>query len=118
VQEAGIAKLIYDSIINKAPLTARTNRIIGGDAPSEYLARIEVDGADAEEVDRRLRSHLVDSSLLRNDDFEAAFRKRRDELVVLIEKAIGKPVIITEGESDGAFNEDPTEIEDLGADAL
>lgn len=61
----------------------------------------------------------MDPSLLRSDDFEAAFRKRRDELVVLIEKAIGKPVIVTEGsEPDGDFDEDPTEIEDLGSDAL
>ena len=118
-KKQGIAKQVYDSIINKTPLTARTNRIIGGVAPSEYLARIEDDGAKAEAVDGRLRSHLVDPSLLRSDDFEAAFRKRRDELVVLIEKAIGKPVIVTEGsELDGDFDEDPTEIEDLGSDAL
>lgn len=118
-KKQGIAKQVYDSIINKTPLTARTNRIIGGVAPSEYLARIEDDGAKAEAVDSRLRSHLVDPSLLRSDDFEAAFRKRRDELVVLIEKAIGKPVIVTEGsEPDGDFDEDPTEIEDLGSDAL
>ncbi len=118
-KKQGIAKQVYDSIINKTPLTARTNRIIGGVAPSEYLARIEDDGAETEAVDSRLRSHLVDPSLLRSDDFGAAFRKRRDELVVLIEKAIGKPVIVTEGsELDGDFDEDPTEIEDLGSDAL
>ncbi len=118
-KKQGIAKQVYDSIINKTPLTARTNRIIGGVAPSEYLARIEGDGADMKALDSRLRSHLVDPILVRNDDFEAAFRKRRNELVVLIEKAIGKPVIITEGaEPDGDFDEDPAEIEDLGADAL
>ena len=61
----------------------------------------------------------MDPSLLRTDDFEAAYRKRRSELVVLIEKAIGKSVIITEAaEPDGDFDEDPTEIEDLGSDAL
>ncbi len=118
-KKQGIAKQVYDSIINKTPLTARTNRIIGGVAPSEYLARIEGDGADMKALDNRLRSHLVDPILVRNDDFEAAFRKRRNELVILIEKAIGKPVIITEGaEPDGDFDEDPAEIEGLGADAL
>ena len=30
----------YNSIVNKTPLTARTNRVIGGRAPSEYLARL------------------------------------------------------------------------------
>jgi hypothetical protein len=33
-----IKPAIYDSIINKTPLSYRTNRIIGGVAPSEYLA--------------------------------------------------------------------------------
>ena len=32
---------VYDSIINKTPLSYRTNRIIGGSAPSEYLARLQ-----------------------------------------------------------------------------
>lgn len=118
-KKQGIAKQVYDSIINKTPLTARTNRIIGGVAPSEYLARIEADGAGPEAVDVRLRSHLIDPSLLRDDDFEASFRKRRGELVILIEKAIGKSVIIAEAsEADVEFDEDPTEIEDLGFDAL
>lgn len=118
-KKTGIPKQVYDSIINKTPLTARTNRIIGGVAPSEYLARIEGDGAEPQEVNSRLRSHLVDPARLRTDDFESAFRKRRDELVGLIEKAIGKPVIITGApEADGDFDEDPTEIEDLGSDAL
>ena len=31
---------VYDSIINKTPLSYRTNRIIGGVAPSEYLRQI------------------------------------------------------------------------------
>ncbi len=32
---------IYDTVINKTPLSYRTNRIIGGVAPSEYLAKLE-----------------------------------------------------------------------------
>ena len=31
----------WNSIVNKTPLTARTNRTIGGSAPSRYLRRIE-----------------------------------------------------------------------------
>jgi hypothetical protein len=34
----GIKPNVFASIINKAPLSFRTNRIIGGVAPSEYLA--------------------------------------------------------------------------------
>lgn len=118
-KKQGIARDVYDSIINKTPLTARTNRIIGGHAPSEYLASIENEGAEGGKVDSRLRSHLVDPALLRNDDFEATLRKRRSELVALIENAIGKPVIVTEDpEPNGEFDEDPAEIDDLGADAF
>ena len=113
-----IPRNVYDSIINKTPLTARTNRIIGGVAPSQYLARIESQGARSDEVDLRLRSHLVDPDLLRLDDFEASFAKRRRELVMLIEDAIGKPVVVTESEEpEGEFDDDPTGLEDLGADA-
>jgi hypothetical protein len=31
----------YNSIINKTPLDAKTNRLIGGNAPSHYLARLQ-----------------------------------------------------------------------------
>ena len=36
-----IKPAVFDSIINKTPLSYRTNRIIGGVAPSEYLAKQE-----------------------------------------------------------------------------
>jgi hypothetical protein len=37
----GIKPKVYDSIINKTPLSYRTNRIIGGVAPSEYIVKLE-----------------------------------------------------------------------------
>jgi len=117
----GIPKQVYDSIINKTPLTARTNRIIGGVAPSEYLARIERENPEAarDSLDLRLRSHLVDPELLRTDNFAGLFQKRQGELVTLIEQAIGKSVIVTElTESEPEIDEDPTEIDELGADVL
>ena len=40
-KKQGIKPQVYDSIINKTPLSYRTNRIIGGVAPSEYLAKLE-----------------------------------------------------------------------------
>ena len=33
---------VYDTVINKTPLSYRTNRIIGGVAPSKYLATLEL----------------------------------------------------------------------------
>lgn len=91
----GFTPAIFDSIINKTPLSGKTNRILGGIAPSEYLARLEkvTDGAPAiasERLDGFLKSHLVDPSLLRTDKFEAFMADRQTRLLALIEKALGK----------------------------
>lgn len=80
-----------NSIINKTPLTARTNRIIGGDAPSEYLPALEskID-AESSRVDPWLASHLIDPDSLRSDDFETFYRLRREALLECVSKATGK----------------------------
>jgi hypothetical protein len=84
----------YDSIINKTPLGARTNRIIGGQAPSKYLARIESGAANSppispDMVDAHLVSHGIDPALLRADDFTAFMVARETWLLGLIGRATG-----------------------------
>ena len=37
----GIQRIDFDCIINKTPLSGRTNRIVSGDAPSKYLERLK-----------------------------------------------------------------------------
>jgi hypothetical protein len=82
-----------ESIVNKTPLSAETNRTIGGSAPADYLKVIEKKaGIDADHVDSLLKTHLVDPEAMRKTDFDAHFDRRREALVVLVEKAIGKPV--------------------------
>jgi hypothetical protein len=82
-----------ESIVNKTPLSAETNRTIGGSDPAVYLKLIEKKaGVDAERVDGLLRTHLVDPEALRASDFDAHFTRRREALVRLVEKAIGKTV--------------------------
>ena len=57
----GIKPDVYDSIINKTPLSYRTNRIIGGVAPSEYLAKLEKGDETTPPIDRdeaRCLSHI------------------------------------------------------------
>jgi len=93
----------YNSIINKTPLSAATNRwVLRGDAPSEYLARIEQEHKIARPVlDEILRQHLIDPALLRTDDFEAVFADRKARLAALVGQAMGKPVVdIKEVDSD------------------
>lgn len=91
--EHGIDDERRESIVNKTPLAAITNRAIGGAAPSAYLPVIErrADIGPAR-LDDLLRTHLVDPDALRADDFGSHFARRRDSLVQLVEKAIGKSV--------------------------
>lgn len=93
-QNPRIDSKVYDSIINKTPLSARTNRIIGGNAPSEYLAALEkgsekrapIDGILLNEL---LATHLIDPVLLRSDDFAGFMKDRQKNLLGLIEEAMG-----------------------------
>lgn len=83
----------WNSIVNKTPLTARTNRTIGGSAPSRYLRRIESeDHVTPADLDRFIATHLIDVSALRADDFEGFFVKRAKALLGLISAAMGKAI--------------------------
>jgi hypothetical protein len=107
----------YDSIINKTPLGARTNRILGGVAPSEYVARLErgwegSPAISADKLDDLLRSHLIDPGHLRTDDFAGFLKARREELLKLIEDATGKTVYRGEGSNEAeTYGEDEAESE-------
>lgn len=104
----------FDSIINKTPLAARTNRILGGVAPSAYLARLEKgwDQDPAMEEDRLnelLSSHGVAPPALRANDFDAFYAARREFLLQLIENATGKPVHRGEGANEAEDYSDEIE---------
>jgi hypothetical protein len=103
----GIKADIYDSIINKTPLSYRTNRIIGGVAPSSYLAKLEKGNdnnpaIESTRLDGYLSSHLIDPKLLRNDDFEMFMADRQTRLLGLIEQATGKAVYTGADKEEGA----------------
>jgi hypothetical protein len=95
--EHKIKPAVYDSIINKTPLAYRTNRIIGGVAPSTYLLKLEKGDAETPSItpanlDAYLTSHLIDPTLLRADDFDAFMADRQTRLLRLIEQATGQTV--------------------------
>jgi hypothetical protein len=110
---------VFDSIINKTPLSYRTNRIIGGVAPSEYLAKLQKGDATSppithEKLDSYLKSHLITPSLLHTDQFDAFMTDRQKQLLTLIEQATGKiPYIgdIQEEGEDVEADEDTIEAE-------
>jgi hypothetical protein len=93
-KDSAIPPTIYDSIINKTPLSARTNRKVGGSAPSVYLAKLEVGdkndpAIEATVLDQYLQSHCIDTRLLRADKFAEFMNAREQALLALIEKATG-----------------------------
>lgn len=101
----------YNSIINKTPLSARTNRIIGGNAPSHYLAALENrDMLEPSVLDDRITTHMIDATLLRADDFEGFFTHRHRALLDVIGKAMGK--ILEMDIPAPADSEEPQEEDD------
>lgn len=92
-EKAGYDPRLYNSIVNKTPLTARTNRIIGGIAPSEYLPRLAKSAESApDSVADRIRTHLGQPDLMHADAFEAFFAARKSELLAQISSAMGKEI--------------------------
>lgn len=109
-EDNGYKPDIYDSIINKTPLGFRTNRIIGGNAPSKYLASLEGGTNDSPPIngatlDEHLKSHLINVELLRADKFEAFLHDRQQQLLALIEKAMGKTAYKNDGPGDAEDEE-------------
>ncbi len=93
----------YNSIVNKTPLTAKTNKFLGGKAPSEYLAHLEAQGISRQRIDEILRSHLIEPETLWNDDFDGFFEARTQALLAMMGKAMGKSstVEVSEGLANG-----------------
>lgn len=100
-----------ESIVNKTTISARTNRTIGGAAPSAYLRVIETRAqVDSDRLDELLSTHLVPAGHLRTDDFDSYFTSRREALCQLVERAIGKAV--QRDVDDGRGEEDSTHFDE------
>ena len=106
-----------ESIVNKTGISAKTNRTIGGVAPSIYLDKVErLAQITAGQLDESVGTHLVPALNLREDDFDTFFINRRESLCLLVEEAMGKSV--PRDVDAGAAEEDSSqfegsEIEDL-----
>lgn len=88
---------VFDTVINKSPLSYKTNRILGGVAPSAYLERLEAGGKDTppiarDALDQYLASHAMDPDLLRADDFAGFMADREARLLEMICKATGHAI--------------------------
>ena len=118
-KKQGIKPSVFDSIINKTPLSYRTNRIIGGVAPSDYLSKLESGNSttppiDSVKLDVFLKSHLIDPLLLRADSFDKFMVDRQKKLLSLIERATGRVAYTGDVQEEGEdveADEDTTEAE-------
>ena len=91
--KAGYPRSKWNSIMNKTPLSYRTNREIGGVSPSKYLSKIEKKGQVTEQVlNSYLESHWLDVADCRQDNFDEFIVKRASKLLDAIESVMGKPV--------------------------
>ena len=81
----------WNSAINKTPLSYSTNRIIGGDAPSKYLSKIQsANQVSAQNLKDYLASHWIDFNDCESDDFDSFIANRACCLLNAVEKATGK----------------------------
>ena len=66
----GYDKRKWNSVVHKTPISASSNREIGGYAPSVYLEKLEKKGpATPADLDGYVETHWTDHNLLRADDF-------------------------------------------------
>jgi hypothetical protein len=114
----GIEPKRCDSIVNKTPISAKTNRMIGGRAPSDYLVRLQKTASiEPARMDEILRSHLIAAAALRADDFDCFFEARSQALLEKIEKAMGKAIAreaVEEADLPEAAEYEDEEAEEVG----
>jgi hypothetical protein len=112
-EKNGIDKGDYNCIINKTPLSGRTNRIVSGDAPSKYLARVQRNaGVNDQEFQDILKSHVLSPEFLYADDFCGFFNDRKEKMLQRIERAMNKK--IPRGDvfrEEGVYMDEDSEIQ-------
>ena len=92
-EKIGYPRSKWNSVVNKTPITYRTNREIGGIAPSKYLDKIETKGqVTSSDLDAYVETHWINSYLLRNDMFDDYIIDRAKRILNAIEKATGKSI--------------------------
>jgi len=115
-EKQGIPRSIYDSAVNKTPISFKANRKIGGAAPSKYLMSLQKDkqvGLSDLEMDEILVSHMMDPGCLRLDDFEQFMKQRSRSLLALIYEAMGKGEPVPDKLSLFGFEADAEEAKEV-----
>lgn len=89
----GYDRNLWNSIVNKTPLSASSNREIGGVSPSKYLEKLEKKGSVTSEIlDSYVETHWIDSGILRSNDFQGFIIDRAKRLLDAIEMVTAKNI--------------------------
>jgi hypothetical protein len=113
-EDRDIPPRVFNAIVNKTAISYKANRMIGGKAPSDYLAQIQGHSQvklDDAAMDSILKSHVIDPKLLRADSFQESYGARRAALLAIVERAMGKPssegtgVVADDDDDDEAASE-------------
>ncbi len=102
-EQQGYDQTKWNSVVNKTPIYASTNRSIGGRAPSEYIKTMANKGLTEEQMRQAIESHKIDYDILQADDFDGFITDRAIRLLDRIEQAMGKTI-------DGRDSEDTINI--------
>lgn len=118
---------LHDSIINKTPIDATTNRRLGGIGPSRYLQGLRRD-IDEDRLRRILEAHWIDRCALEDERFSDFFVERGQAMLDLINQTMHKPA--TDGRevfrkaldsaglaTDRYVGDDEVEYDPVGEDA-
>jgi hypothetical protein len=108
-EEMGIKPNVFNSIINKTPISYKANRMIGGKAPSAYLKGLQTHkqvGLSDEEMNSILSSHRIDPEAIRADDFHRFFDLRSRSLLKIVEEAMGKTIELENASETGLAESD------------
>lgn len=113
-EDHGIPRKVFNSIVNKTAVSYKANRMIGGKAPSKYLAQLQEHPQvqlASDPMNDVLRSHLIEPNELREDSFERFYQARKAAMLDLITKAMGKR-LAPEGDAASDDVEDDDENDD------
>ena len=91
-EKNNLDKRKWNSIINKTPLSYKTNRKIGGNAPSKYLKSLQLNVTQTE-LENYLQSHWIKPENLFADDFENFIANRAGCLLDAVEEVTEKKIL-------------------------
>jgi hypothetical protein len=120
---------LYDSVVNKTPLGYRTNRIIGGVAPSSYLEKLEKgkpgpNGQIIEPpIDKTaladyLKSHCIPVPEVYANDFTGFMKARQKLLMELVSRITGHAAPTTDEAADEGEDIPPAIAHDSGLELV